>query len=526
MPVFKENNILMKILSYIIVGFLLLSCTSQSKDHNHEEHDHEHEVHDHDATEEHHDEHEQEHDHGQEQVTFFSDALEVFAEYNHPVIGETLEIRLHITRLENYKPFSSGKVEVNFQGTQVEAVSTTPGIFSFTLQPNKAGTAVLAFKVYDDRGVATAFTIEEVIAGDHSDLHTTEHDEHDELEKGSGITFLKEQAWNMEFRIQKVLKGSFSEVIHTSGQILPANEDEKIVTSLHAGLVSLKDALIEGNYIKSNDILLELSGKGLAEDNMLVHEVELKSNYELASSNYKRLSELSKDKIVSERELLEAKAQYEQSRAAYENFGYQTMGDYYNIKASSAGYIKNVYVKNGQYVEVGAPLFSITQNKRLILQADVSQKYWTSLPFIKSANIKIPNSQRVYTTKELSGDKISYGKSANQSSWSTPVFFTLKNQGELIPGTYVEVYLETKSKPSAIAVPLSALIEEQGNLFVIVQKGGETYEKRPVTTGANNGREIEVLSGLAEGEMIVTQGAYQVKLASLSSAIPAHNHQH
>ncbi len=517
----------MKILSYFFIGLFLISCSTETK-HNHNEHDHdEHESHmhndkedehDHELNGEIHEEHETEH------ATLYTNQLELFVEYSHPEKNEDSDLNIFVTKLENYKPLLAGKVVMSFQGDQKTLEPSESGIFKTVIQPKEAGEIIIKLEVEGEGIEHAIFSLKMTVEDGHLDEHEEDSEEAEHVDKN--VTFLKQQAWNTDFSIQKIHKGNFFEVIHTSGQILPSNEDEKIITSLHAGLVSLKDVLIEGNYVTSNEVLLELSGKGLAEDNMLVHEVELKTNYELAESNYKRLSKLSKDKIVSERELLEAKAKYEQAKVAYENFGYQTLGDYFNIKASSTGFVKNVFVKNGQFVEVGAPLFSITKNKKLILQADVSQKYWPSLPFIKSANIKIPNSSRVYTTRELSGNKISYGKTANSSSWSTPVFFELKNQGELIPGTYVEVFLETKPKSDAIAIPVSALIEEQGNLFVFVQKNGELYEKRLIKTGVNNGREIEVLYGLAEGEMIVSEGAYQIKLASMSSAIPAHNHQH
>ena len=73
---------------------------------------------------------------------------------------------------------------------------------------------------------------------------------------------------------------------------------------------------------------------------------------------------------------------------------------------------------------------------------------------------------------------------------------------------------------------MSALIEEQSNFYVFVQLSGESYEKRQVKTGVNNGREIEIVSGLNQGDVIVTRGAYQVKLASMSSTIPGHGHDH
>jgi multidrug efflux pump subunit AcrA (membrane-fusion protein) len=77
-----------------------------------------------------------------------------------------------------------------------------------------------------------------------------------------------------------------------------------------------------------------------------------------------------------------------------------------------------------------------------------------------------------------------------------------------------------------LVIPISALLEDYGSYSVIVQVSGESFERRPVKIGKRNGRNVEVLSGLETGEMVVTQGAYQVKMASMSGSTPAHGHEH
>jgi membrane fusion protein, heavy metal efflux system len=70
------------------------------------------------------------------------------------------------------------------------------------------------------------------------------------------------------------------------------------------------------------------------------------------------------------------------------------------------------------------------------------------------------------------------------------------------------------------------LVEEQGNFYVYVQTEGESFQKRNVTLGAQDGRRVQLLSGVAAGERIVTKGAYMIKLATQSGAVPAHGHEH
>jgi multidrug efflux pump subunit AcrA (membrane-fusion protein) len=61
---------------------------------------------------------------------------------------------------------------------------------------------------------------------------------------------------------------------------------------------------------------------------------------------------------------------------------------------------------------------------------------------------------------------------------------------------------------------------------VFVQIAGETFERRPVTLGARAGELVQIAEGVKPGERVVTKGAYLVRLASLSTSVPAHGHVH
>lgn len=71
-------------------------------------------------------------------------------------------------------------------------------------------------------------------------------------------------------------------------------------------------------------------------------------------------------------------------------------------------------------------------------------------------------------------------------------------------------------------------VDRRARCFIpyFIRLDEEGYKKQEVKLGANNGAEVQILSGLKPGDTVVTQGAYQVKLASASNAIPAHTHNH
>ena len=72
----------------------------------------------------------------------------------------------------------------------------------------------------------------------------------------------------------------------------------------------------------------------------------------------------------------------------------------------------------------------------------------------------------------------------------------------------------------------SALVDDGGRPIVFVQTGGESFERRPVTLGERQGGRVQVTAGVALGERVVTRGAYLVRLASMSTQVPAHGHAH
>ena len=79
---------------------------------------------------------------------------------------------------------------------------------------------------------------------------------------------------------------------------------------------------------------------------------------------------------------------------------------------------------------------------------------------------------------------------------------------------------------NVISLPRTALTEEQGIFFIYLQLDEEDYKKQEVTIGADNGKSVQILTGVKAGDRVVTEGAYQVRLASASNAIPAHSHEH
>ena len=355
--------------------------------------------------------------------------------------------------------------------------------------------------------------------------HDHEHDhEHEAAANPGEVVFKEANAKAVGLQTITVTPGAFTQVIRTSGQVLAAQGEESVMVATVPGVVSFGSVpFTDGTAVRKGQAVLSIASNGLSEGDVAVRA---KAAYEAAKLEFERMEALVADRIVSAKEFEQAKLNYANSKAAYEAVADKQTAKGVAVVAPLNGYLKNIQVKEEDYVSVGQPLATIAQSNRLMLRADVSERYYSSLPMVQSAHFKTPYDEQVYRLADLRGRLLSYGRASRGDSFFVPVTFEFDNKGAILPGSFVEVYLLTKPLEQVISVPVESLIEDQGLYSVYVRLDADCYRKQPVTLGANNGVEVQILSGLHGGEAVVTNGAHQVKLASASNAIPAHSHHH
>lgn len=351
-----------------------------------------------------------------------------------------------------------------------------------------------------------------------------EHDhDHDDHSADDVIIIEPEVAAKLGVKSESIKKGSFQQVIKTAGQIQAAQGEERTVASTMSGIVSFNaKPLTSGAGIKQGEVLVTISASNLA-DGDPVRRAE--SSFNAADAEYTRAKALIEDKLISQKDFNDIKMRYEQAKLSFEALAKNRNSKGVNLTAPMSGYIKNLLVEDGQFVNIGDPLLVVTKNNKMQLKADLSQREFANLHNIKSANFITPYDKKLYQLDNLNGKLLSYGKNTDATSLYLPIIFQFDNVGDVISGSFVEVYLLGKEKENIISIPLTALTDEQGLFFVYVKHGSEEYVRTFVTLGESNGEKVEILSGLKEGDELVTEGAYQVKLSKQSGEIP-HGHSH
>mgnify|MGYP002527610501 FL=1 len=364
---------------------------------------------------------------------------------------------------------------------------------------------------------------------DHEHETAEEHAGHNHESKATKhsdeIIFPKAQAAKTTFEVREIQPASFNQVVKTTGQVLAAPGDEAVIVATSNGVVSFSsNKLTEGTKVQKGQSLFQISSKDIAEGD---YYTKVKATYEAAKASYDRAEALVKDKIISQKEFESTKLEFENAKTAYDAVSNNKTAKGVSVNAPINGHMKNILVKEGEYITVGQPLATVSQNQRLVLRAEVSQRYYNAMQSVKSANFKTPYDNKVYSLEDLNGRLLSFGKTSNENSFFIPVSFEFDNKGEVIPGSFVEVYLISSPIENTLSIPVSALTNEMGIYYVYVQIDEEGYRKQEVALGANNGKEVQIIKGLHPGDRVVTKGAYQVKMASASGAIPhGHSHEH
>lgn len=366
--------------------------------------------------------------------------------------------------------------------------------------------------------------------GEHA--HDHEHENHDheaeihaeeKTAHSDEIVLTPEKAKAAGVEAEVIHPGAFREVIQAGGQILSAQGQEATVVAASSGVVSFSRKIAEGIEVGQGSELLSVSAEHIQEGDPVR---KAKVAYEKAKEEYERAEKLVGSQIVSQKEFAALREAYQNARLTYEALLPSKSGKGVAVKAPIGGFVKNCLVKEGDYATVGQPLMTVTQMRRLVLKADVSERYYAQLPRIVSANFKTPYNNKVYCLENLGGKVLSFGKSSGDTSYYVPMIFEFDNRGDMVPGAFVEVFLLSGERQGVISLPESALTEEQGLYFVYLKLDDECYKKQEVQLGTSNGERVEILSGLKDGDTVVTRGAIHVKLAAASNAIPAHSHNH
>ncbi len=478
-----------------------------------------------------------EHAHGGDAVavTLWTDRTELFMEYPPLVEGQPTSLVVHLTVLETFEPVRSGilTVELTGGGERYEVVSheiARTGIFLPEVTVPSAGTYRLTLHIESEQ-VDDRIDVGEVQVYP-SGHHLPHADE--AAPNGEEVSFLKEQQWQIEFRMALPQFRSLKASVKARGEILPAFDKHAQVPALAAGFadpVLNAGAPQAGEWVEKGQKLITITPSASSKAGF----ADIRGEYLRAKAEYERAERLLAREAVPERRLNEARLKFEAAGAAYRAVtgGEPSSGDSnlqlnFTIRSPLAGFVDKVGFRLGEEVLPGQPLFTVTDPRRVRLEVMLPITLFGRVDSITDAVFSIESSEEAFVVSELNGKLLSVGQQVDRQSRTVPVVFEMDNPDRRLKiNMFAEVSLFTGQTVEALSISRSAILDDNGQPVVYVQAGGESFVRREIETGVSYRGFTQVLNGIGANDRVVTAGAYQVKLASLSSIVPTgHGHAH
>ncbi len=301
------------------------------------------------------------------------------------------------------------------------------------------------------------------------------------------------------------------------------------VKAFIAGQARLDDRiLITGTLIANEEVELrsEVSGKITKiyfQEGSIVHRAEmllkindaelqaqlLREQYreELAKQREDRQRELLKGNLISQQEYDVALNELNTVKAGVQLVKAQI--EKTEIHAPFDGMIGLKYVSEGSFITTTTRIASLQDVNPIKIDFSIPEKYAGQVHKGARVRFHAQGSETKYDAEVFAVEpKVDQATRTLLLRASSP-----NPDGRLLPGSFAELELVIRSIPNALTIPTEALIPELAGQKVFVYRDGRVHAQR-VETGIRTPTAIQITTGLADGDTIITSGILQVREGS------------
>jgi cobalt-zinc-cadmium efflux system membrane fusion protein len=283
-----------------------------------------------------------------------------------------------------------------------------------------------------------------------------------------------------------------------------------------------------GDQVRAGQVLAVLDSVevGQAKAELLT----ARTREELALESYERERRLYEDRITSERELLEARAEYREAVSMRES-AQETLRLYglspaslrdlaagdpgaslLPVTAPLAGRVVEKHATLGELATPTDTLFTIADLSRVWIWIDVFERDLARVHREDGVEVEVDS----FPGRVFSGEVSYLSPEVASETRTVRARIDVPNPDRLLrPGMFATVRLaDPHSAEPSLTVPEAAVVRRGGESLVFVpagpppSEGGARFEARPVTTGRSEPGWVEILTGLEAGERVVTEGAF------------------
>lgn len=335
--------------------------------------------------------------------------------------------------------------------------------------------------------------------------------------KGSGgnysaaVEVPKETQFLFDIYTNMIEVGDFTEATKLFGTIIPSSNGQAIVTSPQNGKIVSLNASV-GLQVKQGQVLatIEQNIDAASQVSLLAEKNNIDAEYEAAKKEYERLKSI--QDIASKKDFSEAEARFQKASENKKLFN-SSGGKIITLKSPIDGVLGNFTFSIGSTINANETVFTITNLSKVYVEAQVFDKDAEKVNTGVKYTVECTNDNHKTAEVKL----LALAQSINPTNQSQRVLFEMENKdGEFKIGEFVNISVFASQSKRHIAIPNSAISELNGKPIVFVKDAAEQYSLSYVSLGDNNGSFTIITKGIEEGERIVTNGTYQLKMIYLN----------
>jgi membrane fusion protein (multidrug efflux system) len=256
----------------------------------------------------------------------------------------------------------------------------------------------------------------------------------------------------------------------------------------------------EGDDVKSGQILARLDG-----DRLRLELSESQARLRKLQRDFQRNKDLREKGLISEGDFEKIQYELEALQASYNLASLEL--DYTQIRAPINGVVSERYIKLGNTIEIGAPIFRVTSFEPLVSYMYIPEREYRQIASGQPVKIDID----ALASVELFANVTRVSPIVDPDTGTFKVTIEINDAERRIkPGMFGRMTIVYDIHENALQVPRSAIIEEMGVTSVFVVENGIAIRKTVQTGFSNNGL-TEITNGIADDDRVITVGQIGLK---------------
>ncbi len=285
-------------------------------------------------------------------------------------------------------------------------------------------------------------------------------------------------------------------IVRSSGTVL-ASESVDLVAEASGRVETI--SFVEGNHVRKGDLLAKIN-----DDDLQAQLRKTELQIQLASEQEKRQKQLSDKGLISKEQYDISLNQLNTLKADRDNLVASIRKR--EIRAPFDGIIGLRYVSQGGYVTQTTHIAAIQKINPVKVDFSIPEKYAGKVAV--GDPVELSNSE---TQLKLKGTLYAIEPRIDPAMGTLQLRALCDNKSEkLFPGAYVQIELKLKKIQHALMVPTQAVIPVLKGQTVLIRKNGVVVSI-PVTIGIRTSTDVQIVSGLSDGDTVITTGVMQLR---------------